>query len=122
MRLFVIAFTKRQHKQQKKKSYAKNSHVKEIRQKISTYLTTEIAKMSINELVRNFTLEKFTDKITKDCQFIYPLQNVTIRKVKILKRPKIDAVKLNEMYSHEKRTQYGNKGDEDEQAENRLTK
>jgi len=122
-RIFVIAFTKRNDKQIRKKAYAKSSHVREIRKKISAYLTTEIGKMSINEIVRNFTLENLTNKITKDCQYVFPLQNVTIRKVKVLKRPKIDVVKMNEMYSHEKQVQYkGNKNDEDESAENLLTK
>jgi len=46
-----------------------------------------------------------------------------MRKVKIIKRPKIDAVKLNEMYTHEKKAQYGgNKDDEDEGAQNLLKK
>jgi len=53
-------------------------------------LTKEIAKISINELIRNLISEYFTDKISNASAFIYPLQNVTIRKVKVLKRPKID--------------------------------
>jgi len=32
------------------------------------------------------------------------LKDVTLRKVKCLRRPKIDIVKLNEMYSHPKGT------------------
>jgi len=43
--------------------------------------------------------------------------------VKVLKRPKIDAVKLNEMYTHEKRGTTGvTKVEEDEAAENLLNK
>jgi small subunit ribosomal protein S3Ae len=81
--------------------------------------------MSINEIVRNLvTMEKLTEDITKECRLIFPLQNVTIRKVKVLKRPKIDAVKLNEMYSHEKQVNYnkGGANDEDDSAQNTLSK
>lgn len=67
--------------------------------------------------------EHFVAKITKACKFIYPLKDVTIRKVKTLRRPKIDAVKLNEMYSHPKgqgRKEAAVK--EDKEAANLLTK
>ena len=37
--------------------------------------------------------------IQKACEGIYPLQNVFIRKVKILKAPKFDAAKLAEIHS-----------------------
>lgn len=37
-------------------------------------------------------------EIEKACQGIYPLQNVYIRKVKILKAPKFDLGKLLEMH------------------------
>ena len=36
--------------------------------------------------------------ITKECQKIFPLQNVLIRKVKLLKKPKFDLTKLMELY------------------------
>jgi small subunit ribosomal protein S3Ae len=37
-------------------------------------------------------------QIERECQGIYPLQNVFIRKVKILKKPKFDAFKLMELH------------------------
>jgi small subunit ribosomal protein S3Ae len=37
-------------------------------------------------------------EIEKACQGIFPLQNVFIRKVKMLKKPKFDLTKLMEMY------------------------
>jgi len=122
-RVFVIAFTKRHQKQIKKKAYAKNSHIREIRRKINTYLATELGKLSINDIVRTFIGDKLGEQITKLCQLIYPLTNVTIRKVKVIKRPKIDAIKINEMYTHEKQAKsIGGKEGEDEGAENTLVK
>merc|ERR1711959_696841 len=52
----------------------------------------------------NFWGEKFTPEyigkdIQKACEGIYPLQNVFIRKVKILKAPKFDAAKLAEIHA-----------------------
>jgi small subunit ribosomal protein S3Ae len=37
-------------------------------------------------------------EIEKRCQSIFPLQNVYIRKVKVLKKPKFDLTKLMEMH------------------------
>jgi small subunit ribosomal protein S3Ae len=122
-RIFVIGFTKRHAKQIKKKAYAKSSQIREIRKKITDHLQAELAKLSINDVVRNFTADKFNEKITEITRSVYPLNNVTIRKVKVLKRPKIDAIKMNEMYQHDKRpTQIGGKEGEDEAAENVLSK
>lgn len=87
-------------------------------------LQTEVAKCNINDLVRNLTIDSYPEKIVYACTPIFPVHNVTIRKVKVLKRPKIDIVKLNEMYSHEKKAVAGGAGkvDEDEGAENLLKK
>jgi len=38
------------------------------------------------------------DAITKACGLIYPLTNVVIRKVKMLKKPKLDSIKLNDLF------------------------
>jgi len=122
MRIFVIAFTRPQKNSQVKvTTYAQNSQVREIRKKIVDFLTREAAKLNINELTRFLIVDQFSNKITQECRFIFPLRDVTIRKVKVLKRPKVDAVKLNEMYSHEKRHTGAIKADEDESAANTLT-
>jgi len=94
-------------------------------------LTTEIGKISINDLVKHLTTEHYTGLILKQTNNIYPLQNVTIRKVKVVKKPKIDAIKINEMYSHEKETKKTGKqpkgvetqaATEEEGTQNLLTK
>lgn len=77
-------------------------------------------------MVHNLITDTWTTQITDDCKLIYPLKDVMIRKVKVLKRPKIDAVKLKEMYQHDKKGVESGKGrtagDEDESAQNELTK
>lgn len=42
--------------------------------------------------------EPICQEIEKKCKSIYPLQNVHIRKVKMLKKPKFDLSKLMEMH------------------------
>ena len=46
--------------------------------------------------------ESIGQEIEKRCQSIYPLQNVHIRKVKMLKKPKFDLTKLMEMHGSHK--------------------
>ena len=42
--------------------------------------------------------ESIGHAIEKACQSIFPLQNVCIRKVKVLRKPKFDLVKLMELH------------------------
>ena len=44
------------------------------------------------------TPESIGVEIEKKCNSIFPLQNVFIRKVKVLKKPKFDLTKLMEMH------------------------
>jgi len=122
IRVFVIAFTKKDKKQVKKTSYAQTSQVKEIRKRIFDILNKQISKTNVNQLVQYLTGDQYTMEIEKSAKFIFPLNNVLIKKVKVLKRPKIDAVKLQEMYSHEKqaRTAGTAKVDEEDDAANTL--
>jgi small subunit ribosomal protein S3Ae len=43
--------------------------------------------------------DSIAQEIEKKCYSIFPLQNVFIRKVKVLKKPKFDLTKLMEMHS-----------------------
>jgi small subunit ribosomal protein S3Ae len=43
--------------------------------------------------------ESICQEIENKCKSIYPLQNVHIRKVKMLKKPKFDLTKLMEMHT-----------------------
>lgn len=53
----------------------------------------------LKELVQKFIPESIGKEIEKATSSIYPLQNVYIRKVKILKAPKFDLGKLMEVSS-----------------------
>merc|ERR1711904_501120 len=82
LRLFCIGFTKRRMNQIKRTSYAKSSQIRQIRK----------------EMVNKIIPEVIGKEITKATQGIYPLQNVYLRKVKVLKAPKFDLMKLMEVH------------------------
>jgi len=98
LRLFAIGFTKRRQNQLKKTAYAQTSQIRAIRKKMVDIMTHEAVKSSLKELVIKFIPESIATQIEKECQRIYPLQNVFIRKVKVLKTPKFDPNKLQELY------------------------
>lgn len=101
LRMFAIAFTKRQSSQAPKSTaYAQSGQVRNIRKKMFEIMTEEASKCDLKELVTKLTSnpEPISAEIEKKCQSIYPLQNVFIRKVKVLKKPKFDLTKLMEMH------------------------
>ena len=109
MRFFIVGFTSmyRENKhprkyvlQKKATCYANRSQVRQIRA-IMTKIITKVCKAStMKELVYEVLGNKITDEMAKKCKPIFPLENITIRKVKSIKRPKIDANQLNEMHAN----------------------
>ncbi|ORX40366.1 40S ribosomal protein S1 [Piromyces finnis] len=98
LRFFVIAFTQRRRNQLRKTTYAQTAQIRQIRKKIFDIVQKEASNCDIKELVQKLTLEVMGKRIEKECQNIYPLQNVYVRKVKILKAPKFDVGKLMELH------------------------
>jgi small subunit ribosomal protein S3Ae len=98
IRMFAIAFTKRRPSQVKKTTYAQSAQVREIRKKMFEIMTREATSCDLKELVSKFLPEAIGKEIEKASRSIYPLQNVFIRKVKILKSPKFDVSKLLELH------------------------
>lgn len=60
-------------------------------------MTSQASSCDLKELVLKFIPEAIGRDIEKATAGIYPLQNVFIRKVKILKAPKFDLGKLMEV-------------------------
>merc|ERR1711994_1116171 len=99
LRMFCIAFTRRHKRQVKATCYAKNSQQKLIRQKMAEIMVNECAKSTLKDLFKNFLGDQISSQITKECSKIFPLENVLIKKVKVLKKPKFDLTKLMELYT-----------------------
>jgi small subunit ribosomal protein S3Ae len=98
VRLFVIAFTKRRPDQEKTNCYAQTAQIRKIRRKMIDIIINEAAKVQLRELVKKLIPESIGKEIEKQTQGIFPLKDVLIRKVKILKKPKFDITKLMEMH------------------------
>jgi len=98
VRLFVIGFTKRRPDQVKTNCYAQSAQVRKIRIKMKDILIKE-ASCALRDLVKKLIPESIGKEIEKQCQGIYPLKDVLVRKVKILKKPKFDITKLMEMHN-----------------------
>jgi small subunit ribosomal protein S3Ae len=61
-------------------------------------MVNECQKSTLRDLFKNFLSDTVSKQITKDCSKIFPLENVLIKKVKVLKKPKFDLTKLMELY------------------------
>merc|ERR1712046_276575 len=102
MRLFCIGFTKNRMNQLKKTCYANHAQIKAIRKKMTDIMTREAQSVPLKQLVDKFIPESIGKEIEKACSGVYPLQNVYIRKVKMLKKPKFDLTKLLEVHNDSK--------------------
>ena len=92
VRMFVIAFTKRRPNQVKKTTYATQAQIRSIRKKMFEIIAKESQSCDLKDLVAKLVPESIGQQIEKECSRVYPLQNVNIRKVKILKAPKFDCM------------------------------
>lgn len=101
LRIFAIAFTKKQANQAVKSTcYAQAGQIRNIRKKMFEILKDEASRCDLKELVQKFISmpESIGAEIEKKCQSIFPLKDVYVRKVKVLKKPKFDLTKLMEMH------------------------
>lgn len=99
LRMFCIGFTKKRDNQTKKTCYAQMSQIRAIRKKMMDIMSEQASKCDLKELVLKLIPEAIAIDIRKACNGIFPLDNVFIRKVKVLKKPKFDVTKLMEMHS-----------------------
>mmetsp|Transcript_12439 Transcript_12439/g.21252 ORF Transcript_12439/g.21252 Transcript_12439/m.21252 type:complete len:276 (+) Transcript_12439:114-941(+) len=99
LRLFCIGFTKRRPFQVRKTTYAQTAQIRQIRKKMVEIMTKEATTCDLKELVQKFVPEVIGKEIERACNFIYPLQNVYVRKVKVLKTPRFDISRLMELHS-----------------------
>jgi small subunit ribosomal protein S3Ae len=98
LRLFAIGFTQSRKLQTKKTTYAQSSQIREIRAKMVEIMARDASECDLKELVRKFIPEVIGKEIEKAVAGIYPLRDVYIRKVKVLRTPKFDITKLMELH------------------------
>jgi len=96
VRLFAIGFTRRRPNQRRVTSYAQSAQVRAIRKKMIELMVKEGSAGDLNDLITKLMTEIIGREIEKATQGIYPLQNVHVRKAKVLRSPKFDIGKLLE--------------------------
>ena len=87
--------------QKKATCYANRSQVRQMRAIMTKIITKECKSSTMKELVNKVLGNQITDEMAKKCRNIFPLENITIRKVKSIKRPKIDMNQLNDMHTQQ---------------------
>lgn len=91
LRVFVTASTKKSKNQQRATSYANSSQLKQLRRIMYSFVSKEVKKCSLKELVPKLMTDTISEDIVKKAKKIFPIQNCLIRKVKTIKRAKFDS-------------------------------
>merc|ERR1711928_235574 len=73
-----------------KTAYAQAGQVRNI--------SREVSSSDLKDVVNKLIPDSIARDIEKACQGIYPLHDVHIRKVKVMKRPRFDLNKLMDMH------------------------
>lgn len=94
LRMLVTTFTARKSGQVKSNTYAKTSQIKAIRKIFTKILTKAAQNSNISEYTANVLNNTTAEKLQTKGSLIFPLGHVLIRKVKVLKKCKIDVNKL----------------------------
>merc|ERR1711868_251088 len=88
----------RRQDQVKTNCYAQSAQIRKIRKRMVTIMANEAGKVQLRDLVKKLIPESIGKEIEKQTQGIFPLKDVLVRKVKILKKPKFDITKLMELH------------------------
>jgi small subunit ribosomal protein S3Ae len=99
LRLFCIAFTNKMQGQMKKTCYAQSGQIRQIRAKMVQCMTEEASSCDLKGLINKLIPNAIGEAISKKTSSIFPLRDCMIRKVKMLKKPKFDIIKLMELHN-----------------------
>jgi small subunit ribosomal protein S3Ae len=99
IRVFALAFTQRRKTQLKATSYASSIQSSMIKKKMRQIVIEEVKACNLKQVVAKFVDRVIEKRIGKECNKIYPLQNIYLKKAKMLKKPKFDFARLMDMYS-----------------------
>merc|ERR1719499_538463 len=97
--MFGIAFTDKRPEQEKMNTYAQSAQIRKIRAKMVSIMAKDASTGALRELVKKLIAESIGKEIQKQTQGIFPLKDVLIRKVKIIKKPKFDITKFMELHA-----------------------
>jgi len=101
LRIFCIAFTQKSQNSHKKTAYAKHSKQFRIRGKMREVMQREVGGQPLRDVINKLIPDSIAKDVEKVCQGIYPLHDVHICKVKVLRKPKFDPTKLLDMHKEQ---------------------
>lgn len=90
IRIFTIAFSQRKPNQVKSTCYVKSSKILLIRKRITAVIKKELAGFSLAEIFKKLSINTIAKTIALATHSIFPLHNIFVRKLKVVKRPKFD--------------------------------
>merc|ERR1712183_948462 len=112
LRCLITTFTAKKAGQVKSNTYAKHSQVRAIRKAFVKYITRRAAEKTVGSFAQDVINEDISNKLLEKGKKIYPLSHVLIRKVKVLKKCKIDVNKLvNDTNAKRDDSNVGKKGE-----------
>lgn len=94
LRVLVCTFTTRKTGQVKNNSFAKTSQIKAIRKRFTEYLARQAVKANVYEFASNCLNDVMSTRLAERGKKVFPLSAVLIKKIKVLKKPKLDMEKL----------------------------
>jgi len=94
LRVLSTTFTHRKQGQVKTNTYAKHSQIRAIRKAFIKIISRVAASSNIADFSSNVLNDTLSGKLLEKGKKIFPLSNVLVRKVKVLKKSKIDVNKL----------------------------
>jgi small subunit ribosomal protein S3Ae len=94
LRVFVVACTRRQANQKSNNCYAKSSQVRAMRAKVTKTLSNIAAKKSATGLAQEILTDTLNKTLINQMRKIFPIRVALVTKVKVLKKPNIDAKSL----------------------------
>ncbi|KAL5110582.1 40S ribosomal protein S3a [Taenia crassiceps] len=83
------AFTKKQE-DQKSHAYAQTTRIKKLRAKIVEVVQREVARCDLKSVVQKLIPDSIGQDAMNEASSIFPLSGALVRKVKVLKKPKLD--------------------------------
>ena len=103
LRMFIVGSTRKTRPQTQKTAYAQSQQFRQIRKRMMDTLIRTFSECDVRGVVEKLQSDSIGKDIIKQCSSIYPLKDVTITKVKVVKAPKMDAAKLLEAYNESDR-------------------
>ncbi|XP_063238694.1 small ribosomal subunit protein eS1 [Bacillus rossius redtenbacheri] len=98
LRVFAIGFSCKNPMSARKTCYAQRTQVKAIRKKMVEIITASVTSGDLKDFISKLIPDSVAKDIEKACQHIYPVHDVFIRKVKVLKKPRFNLSKLLELH------------------------